>query len=175
MPQLEHVQINYDEQRWFALNVDRLVILLLPILWRKPKMVAFLQALAAPIKLIHYDWKIMRVNNLYRIRHNWMKCYLQAALNDEFDPEQRRITIDEPEIFTNKYIYTLGEAKPKYLGKMYLRTHAENSGNGIDFTVNMNGAVANIYDIRAFVDYYKMDGPKYRITGMLTLEIIENE
>ncbi|HUH35152.1 MAG TPA: hypothetical protein VL022_04900 [Moheibacter sp.] len=173
--ELSEVQIDYDEQGWFALNVDRLVILLLPILWRKPKMVAFLQALASPIKLIHYDWKVMRVNNLYRIRHNWMKCYLQAALNDEFDPEKRRITIDEPEIFANKYIYTFGESKPKYLGKMYLRTHQENSGNGIDFTVNMNGAFANTYDIRALVDYYKMDGPKYKIIGMLTFETIENE
>lgn len=173
--ELSEIKIDYNEQGWFALDVDRLVILLLPILWRKPKMVAYLQALVAPIKLIHYDWKVMRVNNLYRIRHNWMKCYLQAALNDEFDPELRRIRIDEPNIYSNKYIYTLGEGKPKYLGKLYLRTHAESSGNGIDFTVNMNGVAASVYDIRNLVDYYKMDGTKYKIVGLLNFNVDENE
>lgn len=148
---------------WFDLNLDKLVILLLPILWRKPKMVAFLQALVVPIKLIHYDWKVMRINNLYRIRHNWMKCYLQAALNDEFDPSERRITIEEPEYYASEYIFTQAENRPRFLGTKYLRPSVGSSGSGYDFTVNFNGVHGDIYDIRALVDFYRIAGPRYNV------------
>ncbi|NLN33875.1 MAG: hypothetical protein GX159_09830 [Flavobacteriaceae bacterium] len=151
---------------WFDLNVDKLVILLLRTYLRFPKRIAYLQTLAKPLKRIHYEWKINRLKNLYRISHNWMKCYMESALNDEFDPQLRRITIDEPDIHLNKYIYTQSENKPKFLGTMYLRTSAELDGSGMDFTVNFNGASGNIYDIRALVDFYKMAGPRYNIINL---------
>lgn len=157
---------NNGNQGWFNLDLDKLVILLLPIAWRRPRTVAFLQALVAPLKSLHYNFRINRVKNLYRIRHNWMKCYMEAALNDEFDPQERRITIDEPDVHLNKYIYTEAENKPKYLGTMYLRTLAELDGSGMDFTVNFNGASGNIYDIRALVDFYKLAGPRYNIINL---------
>lgn len=148
---------------WWDLDMNKLVILLLPIHWRKPKMVAFMQALAAPLRELHYSFVRNRIKNMYRIRHNFMICYMEAALNDEFDPAQRRIRIDEPEMYANRYIYTSGEQQPKYLGTMYLRSSAELEGGGFDFTVNMNGAVADIHDIRALVDFYKLAGPRYNI------------
>lgn len=155
---------------WWNLDVSKWVILLLPIEWRQPKNIAFLQSLAEPIKRIHYDFRINRIRNIYMVRHNWMKCYMQEALNDEFDPQERRITIDEPDIFLNKYIYTNAEDKPKYLGTMYLRTSAELNNDGFDFTVNMNGATGNIYDIRALVDFYRIAGPRYNVINLPTFE-----
>lgn len=151
---------------WFNLDLDKLVILLLLMEWRRVKTVNFIQSLIAPLKTTHYNFRINRIKNLYKIRHNWMKCYMESALNDEFDPQERRITIDEPDVHLNKYIYTEAENKPKYLGTMYLRTSAELDGSGVDFTVNMNGAPGNIYDIRALIDFYKLAGPRYNVINL---------
>ena len=92
-----------------------------------------------------------------------MKCYLQSALNDEFDPQERRITIDEDDMFLNKYIFTSGEDKPKFLGTMFLRTSEEYEGTGEDFTVNMHLVKADKHDVEALIDFYKLDGPRYKI------------
>ena len=154
---------------WYNLDVNRLVLLLLPIEWRKSRNVAFLQSLVAPIKEVHYQFRTNRARNLYKIQHSWMKCHIQDALNDEFDPGERRITIDEPDTFLNKYIYTQAEAKPKYLGTMYLRTSDELGTGEFDFTVNMNNVYANIYDVRALVDFYRMAGPRYNVINYLTI------
>lgn len=160
--------------RWYDLDVNKLVILLWLVDWRHPLNIKFLQALAAPLKRIHYEFKKNREYNLYRIRHNWMKCYMEKALNDEFDPQQRRITIDEGAVYDHNYIYTHAEDKPKFLGTMYLRTSGEYSDNGSDFTVNMHGVQANIYDIRALVDFYRIDGPRYRVINMYQFDTVFN-
>lgn len=159
---------------WYNLDLDKLVILLLPMEWRKVRTVNFIQSCIAPLKELHYQFRTNRLRNLYRIQHNWMKCYMQDALNDEFDPQERRITIDEPDNFLNKYIYTSAENKPKYLGTMYLQTSAEHNGTGVDFTVNMHGVSGNIYDIRALVDFYRIAGPRYEIINLSTFSQEQN-
>lgn len=92
-----------------------------------------------------------------------MKVYMQSALNDEFDPQLRRIVIDEPDLYLSKYIYTAVEAKPQYLGTLYLRTAAESSDTGLDFTVNMNMVQADKYDVAAMVDFYRLFGTRYNM------------
>lgn len=156
---LQSAQIS-SPQNWFDTNIDKLVIMLLPINWRKTRTVAFLQALLSPIKILHYNWKMNRLKNIYRVNHNFQKTYLEAALNDEFDPQQRRIRVEEDIVATYNYIYTFGEEKPRNLGIMHLYPHTAYE-SAIDFRVNMNGAGANIFDIRALVDYYKLFGTQY--------------
>lgn len=146
----------------FKLNIDKLVVLLLPISWRQPRMIAFLRSLAAPVKRLLYDFQQHRLRNIYRINHNWQKCYLEAALNDEFDPQLRRITIDEGEQHTPNYIYTSGEQQPSFLGTIYLRMAAE-YGADHDFIVNMNFANGQLDDVRAFVNFYKLFGTRFKI------------
>lgn len=147
---------------WYNIDFNRLVILLLPINWRKSGMTAFMQSLIAPVKELHYQFLQNRKRNVYRIGHNWMKVYMQAALNDEFDPQLRRIVIDEPDLEGN-YIYTAVENKPRYLSKMYLRTSWESSDSGFDFTVNMNMVQADKYDVAAMVDFYRLFGTRYNM------------
>lgn len=147
-------------QKWYDLDIDKLIILLLPIHWRKPITIAFLQVLASPLKTLHYNWKINRARNIYRVNHNFQKTYLEAALNDEFDPQLRRIRVEEDVVATYNYIYTFGEEKPRNLGIMHLYPHYAYE-SAIDFRVNMSGAGANIFDIRALVDFYKLFGTRY--------------
>lgn len=158
---LQSTQIS-SPQNWFDTNIDKLVIMLLPINWRKTRTVAFLQALLSPIKILHYNWKMNRLKNIYRVNHNFQKVYLENALNDEFDIQQRRIRVEEDIIAAYNYIYTFGEEKPRNLGIMHLYPHTSYSGS-VDFRVNMNFASANEFDIRALVDFYKLFGTRYII------------
>lgn len=151
---------------WVNINLKKLAANLLPINWRKPVMLAFVWSIIAPVQIILNEFQLRRKQNIYRVNHNWMICYLEAALNDEFDRIERKIRIDEPDIFPGKYIFTLGEQKPKYLGTMYIRTAAELGDTGVDFTVNMHGVSANIFDIRAQVDFYKLAGTRYNVINL---------
>lgn len=146
----------------FKINIDKLVVLLLPINWRQPRMIAFLRSLATPIKLLLYDFQQNRKRNIYRVEHNWQICYMEDALNDEFDPQHRRITIDEELNPQQNYIYSPAEGKPKFIGTMYIRMASE-YGADYDFIVNMNHAPGQLDDVRAFVNFYKLFGTRYKI------------
>lgn len=162
-------------EHWTKISLRRLSAELLPIAWRKPRMLAFVWSLITPLQIILFDFQSARKRNIYRVNHNWMKCYLQAALNDEFDPQERRITIDETFESNAYYIYTNSmlidpDLSPKYLGTGYLRENAYYDANQ-DFVVNMHGVLANWDDVRALVDFYKMDGTRYLIKGLQEFQI----
>ena len=101
---------------WFKLDIPKFTTSLIPIDLRKVKLVGLVQALVAPLVEINDTWRRMRSDNLYKLEHTGQVCYLRGALNDRFDPSERRITIDgtggnsEP-----TYIYTPGENQTKEL------------------------------------------------------------
>ncbi|MDO4230226.1 MAG: hypothetical protein Q4C98_10455, partial [Capnocytophaga sp.] len=108
--------------------------------------------------------------------HNGQVCYLRKLLNDNFDNEKRRIRILDGNKFGRKYIYTRGENKLVYLGKMYLRQRNDYADIGVDFIVVLPQEVANLhrtaqngierfYNIEAFIDFYKLAGKRYKITA----------
>ncbi|UGU15223.1 hypothetical protein LS482_16240 [Sinomicrobium kalidii] len=139
-----------------------MLLLLIPL--RKPRMVAWLQSLLQPVSTLHYEWKQNRERNLYRLRHNGQVCYLRKALNDEFDPELRRIEIADGSRFRRNYIYTQAEQQPRYLGTMYLRPSSDYEDTGVDFIVLVPaGLIYDPYDMRALVDFYKLASKRYRI------------
>lgn len=159
---------------WYNLNLKVLAAELLPILWRKPRMLTFLWSLITPVQSIYFEFMAARKRNIYRAKNNWMKCYLQTALNDEFDPQQRRITIDEILESDALYIYNHGmfidpNLEPTYLDDepVYLEMNSAYDDTQ-DFIVNLHSVQANFADVRALVDYYKMDGTRYKIIGFTT-------
>ncbi|MEO2080599.1 MAG: hypothetical protein ABGW88_13645 [Leeuwenhoekiella sp.] len=130
------------------------------------KLVGLVQALVAPLVEINDTWRRMRSDNLYKLEHTGQVCYLRGALNDRFDPSERRITIDgtggnsEP-----TYIYTPGENQTKYLGKLFLRNSLEFADTGADFTVRVPREIMNqsSYEVRALIDFYRLGGMRYLI------------
>lgn len=164
---------------WQNIDFDRLVGLLTPTILRRAKMLAFLRILVAPLKRIHYDFlqkRNARNGDLYRLNHNGQVCYLRKMLNDNFDPEKRRIRILDGNLFKAKYIYTEGEQKPVFLGTMYLNRNVDYADKGVDFIVKIPLEVWQLhksetvqigeerfYAIEAFVDYYKLAGKRYII------------
>lgn len=79
----------------YQIDYKRLVLLLLPTFLRRSRIYAFLTAMVFSVEELHRQFTRNREANLLRIRRNGQVCYLRALLNDELDPVQRRITLDD--------------------------------------------------------------------------------
>jgi len=151
---------------WYKIDLNKLVVLLTPTFLRKATFLAWLQTLVTPIITLHQQWYLKREDNLNRLRHNGQVCYLRKALNDNFDPSLRRITLTEGNKYTRKYIYTNIEQRAQYLGTKYLRQSADYADTGVDFRVVVPQGfdlINNKYQLQALVDFYKLAGKRYII------------
>lgn len=159
----------------FEVDFNRLAVLLLPTRLRQSRMIAWVKVLVSPIVSLHYKFQQKRANDLYKLAHNGQVCYLRKALNDEFDPIERRIKITDGNRYTPQYIYTEAEQKPKYLGTMYLRDNSVYGDTGVDFMVLLPFDVWNtqkteitigeyrFYDVEALVNFYRLASKRYKI------------
>lgn len=149
---------------WNQIHINQLTELLTPTFLRKQKFLAWLRALHFPLIKIVDDFNFNRNQNLYNLAHNGQVCYLRKALNDRFDVGQRRIKITDGNRYQRQYIYTRGEQKPKFLGKIYLYDRADYGDTGVDFIVLIpNNLVFNEYEMKALVDFYKLASKRYKI------------
>ncbi|WP_396177426.1 hypothetical protein [Flavobacterium sp.] len=153
---------------WYSVDWNRLVLLLLPTFLRKPKTVAFLQALVAPISQLHYQWTLLRFDHYYKLYHNGQVCKLRKLLNDELDPALRRIYITDGNSFPRKYIYTRAENKPVFIGTMFIYQNDEYTNTGADFTVFVPAEIVNtkIHELRALIEFYKLASKRYKIQAI---------
>jgi hypothetical protein len=153
---------------WYKVDFDRLVLLLLPTFLRKPVLFGYVRALITPIASLHYKWSRMRDENLTKLSYNSQRCYLRKALNDKYDPELRRITIDGTLDTTQDYIYTPAENLDVYLGIMYLQQDFNYDNSIVDFLVNVPGQLLNdkINEITATINFYKLAGKSYKLLAI---------
>ncbi|WP_306353717.1 hypothetical protein [Flavobacterium sp. '19STA2R22 D10 B1'] len=153
---------------WFNLSIGKLTIERLPTFLRNNVIVSYCQALIKPIDTLYYSWRIYREENIYKIEHTGQVCSMQKALNDKFDPIQRRIYIGNGQNFRRQYIYTKGENKPKYLGKIYIRQAEDYQSTGLDFKVFVPTELVNIhYDaLKALIDFYRLYPKRYSIENI---------
>lgn len=149
---------------WYNLDINKLTILLTPTFLRKERFLAWLRVIHFPLIEIVDKFNFNRNENLYNLAHNGQVCYLRVVLNDRFDPIQRRIKIADGNRYQRQYIYTRGEQKPKYLGKIYLYDRADYGDTGVDFIVLIpRGLIYNEYEMKALVDFYKLASKRYKI------------
>ena len=106
---------------WYDIDFKKLAILLLPTSLRKGKVVAFAQVLLSPIAELHYQWKLKRLADWYKIEHTGQVCYLRKVLNDALDVSERRITISDGNSYPRKYIIPEAKISPFFWGS-YLFT-----------------------------------------------------
>lgn len=148
----------------FELDIRKLGILLLPTPFRKAKMVAWVRSLLMPLDNLYGRFIEQRQKHLYNLSINGQKCYLQKALNDEFDKEQRRIVIHEASRNTATYLHTQAENVPVYLDKsITIYTGNEYVGR-LNFVVRLPLEM-RVFDlkIRTLIDYYKLTSKKYEL------------
>jgi hypothetical protein len=153
---------------WYKIDFDRLILLLLPTFLRKPVLFAYVKALMSPIASLHYKWEQMRSENLKTLSYNSQRCYLRGALNDRYDPDLRRITIDGTLNIEQDYIYTQAENLDVYLGVMYLEAEFNYTNSKVDYLVNVPRELMNtkLNEIVATIEFYNLAGKQYQIISI---------
>ena len=148
----------------YNFNIDKLLVLLTPTFLRKRKLVAWLMTLAMPLNKLLDDFKVHRERDLYNLTHNSQVCYLRKALNDEFDPQLRRIKIEDGTRNIRRYIYQRNVNRPLYLGRMFLYLRGNYIDGGVDFVVVLpQGLEYDRYKLDAYVNFYKLAGKRWTI------------
>ena len=148
----------------YNLNIDKLLVLLTPTFLRKPKLIAWLRTLAMPLNKLLDDFKVHRERDFYNLAHNSQVCYLRKALNDEFDPQLRRIKIEDGRQNQRLYIYPRSANRPLYIGKVFLYQRGSYIDGGVDFVVVLpHGLEYDRYKLEALVNFYKLAGKRWTI------------
>ena len=151
---------------WYKINFNKLVVQLMPTFLRQPRMIAFISLFSAELTKLYNAWLIKKSQDETWLQHNSQVCKLRKILNDEFDDIERRIKITDGQLYDRQYIYTLGEKKPKYLGKIFIRQNTDYADTGIDFFVVVPVEInneQNKYKLEAWVNRYRLASKRYKI------------
>jgi hypothetical protein len=100
------------------IDFERLAVQLLPALLRKPRLVAWLQAMLFPLRQLYAGFLDYAARARVELAYNSQTILFEKALNDQFDPTSRRIYIDHPsEELQPLYLNFISENQPPtYLG-----------------------------------------------------------
>lgn len=148
---------------WYKVDYNKLVVMLLPLSLRRPRVISLARVLVSPLIDMHYLFTQRRNDNLYQLAHNGQVCFLRKALNDKFDRTERRIWIGEGNQFNRKYVYQEIENKPVFLGKEYIHNDSDYSDQSTDFIVNVPFDNFNLFEMQYLIDFYKLAAKKYKI------------
>jgi hypothetical protein len=150
---------------WYKLDFDKLIVLILPTFLRKKVFFGYIKTLVSPIESLHGDWSEIRVRNIKKLSYNCQKCYLRGALNDRFDSDLERITIEKTAAVTQGYLYITDEKKPVYLGVMYLEQGFNYVDGAVNFLVNVPESFDDfkLVEITALIDFYNLAGKSFKL------------
>lgn len=157
---------------WYKVDINALAWQLLPNSLCKLRLLAFVWALLRPLKTLHYTWRQYRESNIYKLAHNGQVCYLRKALNDQFDPELRRIYIGDGSRYDSVYVFMESELQNEphvYTEReeetVWIFTEGETADTGADFIVYVPTSLMAVqnFEIRAVIDFYKLGGMRYII------------
>jgi len=138
-------------------NIDwnRLISYLLPAPIRKAKFVALISAMLSPILSLDNSFSIFRNKISEEINTNGQVVKLQAGLNRNYDPIEKRITITDAPPADPVFIYASVENRPIYLPAFL-------SGEKVDFHVNVPGDLSAFRaSIIAFATKYKLASKRF--------------
>lgn len=155
---------------YFDVDVNVALWRIIPVRWRNALHYGWLKALVEPVRWVKGLFDTSRSGNLYRLKHTSQVCYLEAALNDVFDPLSRRIYITDPLYADPVWVFRRSERKPMYLYRrsettpVYLYRRSEMVEGAVDFIINVPAAVS--YDsarMRAMANQQKLVSKRYSI------------
>ena len=106
----------------------------------------------------------------YENKFNGQVIYLQHVLNDQFDPVDRLITIEDQANIDYDYLYLNAEGgQPNYVyldsesaSPYYLNLQSEYTG-ATHFVVKIPNTGINEIELKSWVDKYKLAGKQYEI------------
>lgn len=155
----------------YNISLPRLVLLLLPLPYRKQSWVSWLLALIAPFKELNVLFKIFRKDSSYKILHTPQVYSMENVLNDAFDPTLRRIYIVDGIYKAPVYFYEPDENKPVHFFEIepavYFYEPGELEHLDVDFVVvlplGMNLTDSEMIRLKALIDYYRLPDKTYTI------------
>ena len=137
----------------YALDVAKMIQWLIPSALRKSVMLAWLNALLAPVKTLHNSFVIFTAATKKDIAVTGQKRILEFHLNRYFGD----IQIVDATASAQVYIYLESENSPTYLPKFI-------SGSSVDFIAIVPfGLQSQEVAIRAFLNKYKLPTKRYNI------------
>ena len=155
----------------FNWDFDSLVVMLLPPVLRKNKMIAFVQLLAKGNQLIYDQLKSFRISSTYDAYFSQARIQFEHYLNDEFDKTGRSIRIINSEFLERQTLYKHAESRPNRIYqvsenkpiKLYYLQEYETS---IHFIIEMPASLLNTQQLKAlriWVDERKLPNKNYKI------------
>lgn len=140
----------------YALDLNILINWLLPSSTRKGRMLAWLNALVAPVKMLHGKFLIFSNTTRSGIYITGQKRILQYYLN-RFWLGSAPIEVYDTDQAEPVYIFTENENQPVYLPVFI-------TGSAVDFIVQLPLDLQPYESaIRAFVNKYKLPTKRYEI------------
>lgn len=157
--------------QWYNVIFAKLVVWLIPVSLRKAKHFAFLNSLVTPLQQLHSLFLQFRENQLYDLKITGQVIYLELVLNDIFDPVQRRIYIEDGEIYEPPVFYEEYKNQPVIFNE---EASASNpifwNTENIENRINVNfyvwvpsDVVFDTSRMKAVVNKYKVFGRTYEI------------
>lgn len=161
--------------RTYNVNMRRLALLTLPTWLRRPMAGALIYAGVSPLGRLLQTLRAYRSTTRYRLCHNGQVCKLRGLLNDEFDPELRRITIEDGDgLDSGEASIIWQRAAERWVmvtrrgsGSVSIHRNGFSGTSGYDFWVSVPAELMNDKTenrLRAIVNMYKLAGKRFAIS-----------
>lgn len=158
----------------FNVNIKRLALLALPTWLRRPLVGVLIYAGVFPLVRLTHELRKYRSSTRYRLRHNGQVCKLRGVLNDEFDPEQRRIVIEDQNNLDGLETSTIWQREverwimvpQRDCNPVRINREGFGGANGYDFWVIIPAELKDSETetrLRAVVNMYKLASKRYAI------------
>jgi hypothetical protein len=142
----------------FYIDFNKLVIWLLPTVLRKPKILAYLNGLVTPLKMLYNSFLIARHSNIIEVITTPQVYALEMTLNDLYDVTERRIYIEDDEIEPTIFLHPENENRTVFL-PVFLPIEG-----GSDFVVKCPLILLQFDNaIKSVVTKYKLPSKKFRL------------
>lgn len=109
--------MNYS--KIYDIDFRELANLLTPPMLRRRRHIDWIETLLKPLEQVNFSLKKYRKDAIYKVTHNGQVVYLEKVLNDSFDPELRRIKIDDFHLRP-----ALGLSRKRRKARLYRRSKA---------------------------------------------------
>ena len=147
-------------------DINKLVLNLIIPHWRKIRIISWLYALGAPLRVIYADLCRFRDDIEFRMQVNTQVCRLAAILNNRFDPVGHGITIINSGDLELIYTSPASDHEEVY-GDFYTADISYYDGyEGYDFIIIVpSGLVlpSEKSELEGLVNYFKLAGKIARI------------
>jgi len=99
----------------YRLDISKLLRWLVPVSLRQPRTMAFIAAYGSTLQYVYAQFIGYKFNVEYDLTITPQYCYIQKALNDQFDFTQRRIRVVKGVYYPPQPLYLKIEGKPLVL------------------------------------------------------------